>query len=284
MNDRRDTPFSGRVAHVSLEGRVAAESFTKGSWQTVRVSVTPILDAPGGGRERELLFGQRFCVLDEKDGHAYGFAGRDSYCGWVPKADLGLNELATHRVAVRETYAKPTPVLKRTDPAMPLYLGSGVLVAGEENGWARIDGVDGPAYCPAGHLRPADEPAADPVAVALLFLGTPYLWGGNSGRGVDCSGLVQAAMLACGIACPGDSDQQAEALGDEIDPDAPRLRGDLWFWVGHVGILSAPDTLLHANAHRMMVAEEPLEEAIARIAAKEGKGVLCRRRVSRPRG
>lgn len=284
MSDPRETPFSGRVAHVSLDGKLAAERFESGLALAVGVPVAPILGAPGGPRERELLFGQRFRVLDEKDAHAYGFAERDGYCGWVPRASLGEPSDATHRVAVRETCAKPTPLLKRTDPATPLFLGSEVAVTGEAGGWSEIRTSGSVLFLPSRHLRPLGAAAADPVEVAALFRGTPYLWGGNSGRGIDCSGLVQAAMLACGIACPGDSDQQAARLGLEIEPDAPRRRGDLWFWEGHLGILAEPDRLLHANAHHMMVAEEPLEEAIARIAAKEGKGVLCRRRVTPPRG
>jgi cell wall-associated NlpC family hydrolase len=131
---------------------------------------------------------------------------------------------------------------------------------------------------PKPHLRPISHPFRDPVTVAQLFFGTPYLWGGNSAFGIDCSGLVQAALLACGIACPGDSDLQA-ALGNTVPDDAPMLRGDLIFWKGHVAMVVDDQTLIHANAHHMAVAYEPIDAAIARIKAQGGGTVTGRRRL-----
>lgn len=285
MSDPRETPFSGRVAHASLRGQVEAERFTEGEWKSVRVGATDLLSAPGGPRERELLFGQRFCVIEERDAMVYGFAARDGYCGWVAMGALDPAPDPTHRVAVRETYAKRVAKLKDTGPTMPLYMGSEVTVTGAEGDWSAISAGDGVTlFVPSCHLERVEGKAADPVTVAKAFLGTPYLWGGNSGHGIDCSGLVQAAMLACGMPCPGDSDQQAERLGVLLGEDVPPEAGDLWFWKGHVGILSAPDTLLHANGHHMMVVEEPLAGAVERIRAGEGLEVQCRRRVTPPRG
>ncbi len=292
MTDRRDTPFNGRVAHVSLRGRVAADSFVDGATVFVAKVWTDLLRGPDGARERQLLRGEAFRALERVGDHVFGFAERDGYVGWVAASDLGPRlPVPTHRVSVRQTYAKGSPDLKATEHPVLLPFGARLTVRNVANGWARTAWADDgegrsmvDLYVPAKHLRPLSEIAGDPVAIAALFLGTPYLWGGNSAFGIDCSGLVQAAMLACGIPCPGDSDQQARVLGAETALDAPRRRGDLYFWEGHVGILSAPDTLLHANAHHMMVAEEPLEEAIARIAAAEGKGVACRRRATLPPG
>ena len=187
-------------------------------------------------------------------------------------------------VAVRETYAKATPKVTVTEPVRPLFFGvAGGRVTDRDGNWARIATPEGAAWLPARHLRQVGERWTDPVAVFELFLGTPYLWGGNSGRGIDCSGLVQAAFLACGVPCPGDADQQEARLGDAIPAEAEVRRGDLFFWTGHVAIAADADTLIHANGHAMMVCYEGLRACVARIAAAEGKPVTRRRRVTLPR-
>jgi cell wall-associated NlpC family hydrolase len=132
-------------------------------------------------------------------------------------------------------------------------------------------------FVPLVHLLPADSVMTDPVAVAEMFLGTPYLWGGNSRAGIDCSGLVQAALLACAIPCPGDSDLQARTVGTELAPDAPSHRGDLIFWKGHVAMVADSHRLIHANGHAMATVHEPMAAALDRIAAT-GTPVLTRRR------
>ena len=245
-------------------------------------AVAPILAEPGGARERELVKGEAFRVLETTDGHAFGFAERDGYVGYVPAQHFaGHQGTPTHRVAVPRTCMLPVPDVKYTARSAYLSFGSLVRVEGEEGDWARMPGwgtIPAPWYVPKRHLAPVDAMNPDPVEVAALFLGTPYLWGGNSAFGIDCSGLVQMAMLACGIPCPGDSDQQSERLGHPLAPDDAPERGDIWFWDGHVGILSAPDRLLHANGFHMATVEEPLQEAVARIEEKEGLRVTARRR------
>lgn len=285
--DPRETPFNGRVAHVSLRGQVEAERFVEGERHLIHSVTAKLRSAPNGARERELLRGEAFLALDLKDGFAFGRAEANGYVGWIEAAAfVGGTPEPTHRVSAARSYAKGRAELKSTEAHIPLPFGARLHVMEQVGDWAQVAWSRGTIprdlYVPALHLSAVNERFGDPVAVARLFLGTPYLWGGNSAFGVDCSGLVQAAMLACGIPCPGDSDQQRMRLGKEIAIEAERRPGDLYFWEGHVGLLSDPDTLLHATAGYMSTVEEPLDDAIARIAAKEGKEVLCRRRVALP--
>src|SRR5690606_8038694 len=151
----------------------------------------------------------------------------------------------THRVCVRSTWLCPAPTVRQ--PAMAdLHFGSRVRASGEtEGGWSRVSVAGTEGWLPACHLKPAASTEADPVAVARLFLGTPYVWAGNTGFGIDCSGLVQAALLACGIPCPGDSDLQEAAVGRALDEGEPDQPGDLYFWKGHVAMVADPSTLIH---------------------------------------
>jgi cell wall-associated NlpC family hydrolase len=153
-----------------------------------------------------------------------------------------------------------------------LPCGAEVAVVGEDGAFARPDGG---GYLPLAHL--AARPG-DPVAQARRFLGVPYLWGGRSAEGIDCSGLVQLAHLAAGLDAPRDSDMQEAALGALLPSDAPLQRGDLVFWRGHVGLMADATTLLHANAFHMAVAEEPLAAAVARIRDTGGGVITARRR------
>lgn len=279
VTDRRLLRSNGRVAHVSLEGQVAAERFVDGTARQVGAGVAEILGSPQGPRERELVTGDGFRVLDRQGAFSFGFAERDGYVGWVASHLLDPARTLTHRVDAARSFFKATPDIKVWEPVTPLSYGARLEVIADDGTWARIVTRGGEAVVPSRHLAPLDTVARDPVAEAVKFLGTPYLWGGNSSFGIDCSGLVQAAWRACGVALPGDSDQQARA-GVAVDEPRP---GDLVFWRGHVAMMADETRLIHANAHHVAVAFESFDAACARIAADAGP-VSAIRRVSPPRG
>ncbi|MBT8409805.1 MAG: C40 family peptidase [Alphaproteobacteria bacterium] len=281
--DRRLLRSNGRVAHAALQGKVEAETFAAGNWMQAALPIVPLCASPGGAMDLQLVFGQRFCVLEVRDGHAFGFTAHDGYCGYVPSTALGPPAEATHRIAVPQSYGKPTADLKKTEPIVQFYMNAEVVVAKQASDWSAMtwadaSGADHALWLPSVHLAPVGEVASDPVAVAEMFLHAPYLWGGNTAAGIDCSALVQAGYLAAGLPCPRDSDLQCTALGKELAPDARLQRSDLIFWKGHVGLMMDAERLLHANAHHMAVAIEPLFVASARIEANGDGPITARKR------
>ncbi len=254
-------------ADAALEGRFAAERYAPVAAMQASAPAAPIRAAPADDAVQldQLLFGEPFHVLQERGDWAFGQSGRDGYVGWTPAEALSAPVLTpTHRVSALRAHAFAEPDIKSAP--LGLYsLNALLTVEAREGRFARAARS---GWFVEGALAPVGSGfAREPVAVAERFLGTPYLWGGRESLGLDCSGLVQAALHACGRACPRDSDQQRE-LGRPADPERPE-RGDLWFWRGHVGWLSAPDRLLHANAHAMAVTDEPLAEAVARMGPPE---------------
>lgn len=272
--DRRMTPANGRVAALSLKGQVDADLFLEGWPRLIAHAVVALRDTPDGRRDRELLRGEAVRVFEDRAGWCFVQAARDGYVGYLPSETLQDAPAPDLRVTARATHAYRDADIKSPD-LMTLSMGSRLRHLGAAGAFVQTDA----GYVPACHLAPLSQTADDPVTVATLLLGTPYLWGGNSAFGIDCSGLVQAACLACAIACPGDSDMQAAALGARVQGGTPPRRGDLLFWKGHVAWVSGPDTILHANAHHMAVAHEGLAEAVARIAAQGGGPVTAHRRL-----
>jgi hypothetical protein len=175
---------------------------------------------PEGLRDRQAAMGEEFLALEDRDGWTFGTLMRDGYAGWVQTAKLGHPVAANYMVAVRGTHLYPAPDMKR-EAVAALSFGARFRIVSETD---RFMETSAGAFLPKPHLRPLERPFRDPVTVAQLFFGTPYLWGGNSGTGIDCSGLVQAALLAAGLPCPGDSDLQAAAVGEALSP-ASRPRG-----------------------------------------------------------
>lgn len=270
-SDPRLTPANGRVAAAFLKGQVEAATYASGAARQLTVPVSDLLHAPGGRRVRQLLMGERVTVYETLDGWCFVMAARDGYVGYLRDTDLGEGPMPTHRVSARATHVYSAPDFKASETAS-LSMASQVQILTTEGRFAQTP----LGYIPTAHLALIDDLDSDPVAVAERLLGTPYLWGGNSAFGIDCSGLVQVGCLACGIPCPGDSDLQEAELGHDLPDDALK-RGDLLFWKGHVAWVADPDTLIHANAFHMAVTYEHIQTAITRIA-EQGDGPVTRRK------
>ncbi|MBB4002687.1 MAG: C40 family peptidase [Aurantimonas endophytica] len=282
--DPRRHAFRADLAEKDLEGQVAATRFVEGvPRQVVAPTVTlrrrPEPDAP---LETEALFGEAVVVFEEEAGWSWVKLAPDSpasaYVGYMPTGALGPSTTPTHRVCVPRTLVFPAPDIKRP-PLSFLPMGALVTVTGaaaDQN--ARYSAVTPDGFIVEQHLEPLAAVAPDFVAVAERFLGAPYLWGGKSVAGIDCSGLVQLACAMAGIAAPRDTDMQERELGTRLAGIEALERGDLVFWKGHVGIMLDGARLLHANAHHMMTAVEPLAEAVARIASR-GSSVTSIRRI-----
>ena len=240
--------------------------------RAVAAPLADLRDAPGGALMRQYAAGSDVRVIEESGGAARVRTQRDGLEGWMAAEALGPPVAATHRVRTLSAHLYPAPDIK-AQPLARLPFGARVAAEGAEDALAGGGGSarflrTGAAWMPAAQVSPVGRPDPDPVAVAETFLGVPYLWGGDGPDGIDCSGLVQAALLACGIACPADSGPQRAAFGGAA-PGAPARapRGTLIFWAGHVAICRGDGTLIHANAGAMAVAVEGIEDAIARIAA-----------------
>jgi len=267
INDPRLTLARPDLADLDLQGLVAAERYAAPTLRQVAVPTAALRKAahPMAEQWDQLLFGELFKVLEVKDGFAWGQAARDGYVGFVAEDDLAARGApATHQVAVPRTYAFAEPDIK----SRPAGLYSRNALTAIEATEGRFAKGEGAGWFVAAHLAPIGTVVTDPVAVAEGYLGAPYQWGGRESLGLDCSGLVQQALAACGKAVPRDTDLQLAFFAPITE--AERRRGDLVFWKGHVAILLDADTILHANAHHMAVAVEPLAEAIARIEAAGG--------------
>ncbi len=266
--DRRLNAYRTDLAEAALKGQVEAARFVEGTSARLAVPVAALRPRPdlAVGIDTELLFGEEVTVFDRAGGFAWVKARQDGYVGYLPEAALSDAEAApTHRVVVPRTFVYPGPDL-RFPASSAFSMGSLVTVVGE----AETRGThyhilpDGRAIV-AGHCLPLGSwPSDDYVAIAARFLETPYLWGGRSGFGIDCSGLVQLSLQMTGRSAPRDSDMQASGLGAIISREELR-RGDLVFWKGHAGIMEDENTLLHANGHTMTVAREDFEAAVRRI-------------------
>jgi cell wall-associated NlpC family hydrolase len=276
--DPRITPARGDIAAKHLAGIVQAQRYVEGKAYEIGAAQAPVRKAPSpdAGLLTEALKGERVTIYDiGADGWAWGQLAGDGYVGYLPAGALREpGPPATHKVSALRTFVFPGPSIK-LPPTETLSFGCQLAIARTDGPFAIAESG---GHVPASHLVPVGTMESDFVTVAERFLGTPYLWGGKSSLGLDCSGLVQLSLTACGVRCPRDTDMQEGELGTALAPVPAQLRrGDLVFWKGHVAIARDGATFVHANAHDMAVAIEPVAAAIARIRADSGEITSVRR-------
>ncbi|MGB6325328.1 MAG: NlpC/P60 family protein [Methylocella sp.] len=279
--DPRLTPARPDLAAAQLRGQVAADAYVEGRALHVCVGTADLRHAPtpDASLDTQALFGEDVMLYEDHEGWGWVQLARDGYVGYMPMAALAEGQIKpTHRVTVNRSFVYPGPDLKfSARDALPL--GAAVRVRATKGAFAQIDDS---AFVFTGHLLQSGESQKDFVAVAERLLHAAYLWGGKTSLGIDCSGLVQISLEAAGIDAPRDTDLQEQALGLPIavGTDLAGLRrGDLVFWRGHVGVMRDETTLLHANAHHMLVASEPLRIARDRILATASQPISAIKRL-----
>lgn len=281
MADPRLTPARPDLAAKHLEGKVQADRFVEGIEFEVFDPIAPVRRAPShdAALDTEALKGERVTIYDRNaEGWAWGQLQSDGYVGWLPDSALVQpRSTPTHKVTALRTFAFPGPSIK-LPPVESLPFGARVEIVKSDDSFA-ITGQR--HYLPLHHVGLLDASEIDFVTVAERFVGTPYLWGGKSALGIDCSGLVQSALAAAGTSAPRDSNMQETALGNALPQSEWReiKRGDLIFWKGHVAIVRDRDTIVHANAHHMATAIETTQGAIDRIKAA-GSAITSIRRLA----
>ncbi len=278
--DPRITPAREDLAADYLRAVVKAPAYAKGEAKQVRLPYAPLHKGPdtSTGRLTEALLGEGVVVYEEKGGWSWCQLAADGYVGYMPSVALGaLGPEPTHKVGALRTFIYARPDLK-SPVRGAVSLGSAVHAEETED---KFTAIEGGGWIFTDHLKPMDEMEQDYLTTAIRFIGVPYLWGGNTSMGLDCSGLVQTSLRFAGILnCPRDSDMQAAGLGEPVEPDA-RLaqRGDLVFFPGHVGMVIDDGVLLHANAWDMMVSPHPLRYVVAEVAKKNPVPITAIRRL-----
>lgn len=283
LPDNRVNAYRPDLADAKLRGKVEAASYVQGVASQVVAAVADIrrLPSPDSPVDTQAMFGETVQVFEDHEGWSWVQLDADGYVGYMAHNALtGRIEAATHVVAVPRTFLYPGPDMKFPVTAA-LSMGSRLKVVGEAE-------TRGTRYCllPSGeaviasHVRPVGSLSADPVAIAVRLIDTPYLWGGRTAFGIDCSGLVQLTHAMCGNPLPRDSDMLRASAGGLIGEGAdhpPLQRGDLVFWKGHVAMMESPEMMIHASGHTMTVVREPFAEAITRIGHLYGLPLAYRR-------
>ena len=280
MDDPRLTPARPDLAAKHLKGKVEAARFVEGEEFEISDAIAPMREGPSADAVllTQALKGERVTVYERNsEGFAWAQLNSDGYVGWLPdRALVSPGRKPTHKITSLRTFAFPGPSIK-LPPTETLVMGNLISVIGEDalfaatpEGW----------HIPRQHVGSLDCHAEDFVAIAESFIGTPYLWGGKSSLGADCSGLVQLSLNAAGTSCPRDSDMQQDALGKTLGLESTKLqRGDLIFWKGHVAIVRDADSIVHANAHHMATVIETTRAAVGRIKA-DGSDIVAIKRLS----
>lgn len=281
--DKRLNAFRPDLADMRLAELVSATRFVAGRLMQIGDPVTDIRrePRPDAPVDSQGLYGEKVLVFEDHEGWCWVQLQTDGYVGYMAHNAL-TSRLSnpTHVVSAPRTFLYPGPDMKHPVTAA-LSMGTGVLVTSEaETRGTKYLGLESGEYIIAAHTFDAHNRPHDPVTVAARLLETPYLWGGRSGFGIDCSGLVQLSHALCGRSLQRDSDMLRECAGSFIGQGAdhpPLLRGDLVFWKGHVAMMEDEATMIHASGHTMSVVREGFADAVQRIEPMYGLPLAYRR-------
>lgn len=278
VGDKRTTPIRGDLADIKLAGKLFAPHYAV---PMVRTGIAPVTDIHAQAHATSmpvsaLMHGEEFAVLDVAGEWAWGYCLHDNYLGYLHFSELGDDFSATHIVSVPATLLVTHPSIKA--PVLARYPMGARLLCGEISACGKYLACEN-GFVPSTHLCEIGKVDVSPVDLAERLIGSPYSWGGRSGDAVDCSGLVQLIFGLIGICAPRDADMQQASFGEDLPDYANLQRGDLIFFPGHVGIMVDRDNMIHANAHHMAVAIEPLSVAASRFA-EYPEPILARKRVT----